>query len=209
MKKIALVLMAMCCGPLATAGEEAGHRHGGGHEKERQSGTDQEKERQLGTESMRPAPELEQLAKNMEGTWSCEGKAADHGKKTMHRIKSTMTAKQDLDGHWIRVDYEEEKTRENPRPYAFEEAIGFDGKDQKFQRLYIDNMGGAATMDAKLVEKGDRMEWTGDARMNGDRTPMRHIVTEKSDKERTIEVAMKNGRNGQWQTVARMTCNKE
>src|SRR5687768_12906841 len=88
-----------------------------------------------------PAAELSKL-NGMLGTWKCDGTAADFGKPTSHATRSTMKLSSDLGGHWIHVTYDETKTKENPAPFAFREIIGFDKGTGRYERLFVDNLGG-------------------------------------------------------------------
>lgn len=155
---------------------------------------------------MKPAAEMERL-KSMIGTWKCEGTSADPGKPTMRSVRSTMKTTRELGGHWLMVDYVEEKTKENPVPLSFKQAIGWDKASGKYHRMFIDNMGGTAMTMAALPAADGRMEWNGEAKM-GERTmPMRDVATMRSDKETLIVVTMQ-GSDGTWMPVANLTCRK-
>ena len=203
MKKIALVVVSLCCASFAFAGEKpmdkgaapAGDAKGHGHDSHSMM-------------DMKPAAEIEQMAKGMVGTWSCDGKSADMGKPTMHPIQSTMKMTRELDGHWIMVDYSEKKTKENPMPFAFKEAIGFNKAEGKFHRMFIDNMGGTALMKALPAAQDGKMEWTGDAMMGNQKMPMKDVITMKGEKEAMIDVSMQ-APDGKWMNVAQMSCKKK
>ena len=154
----------------------------------------------------KPAAEMDKL-KGMLGTWKCDGKSADQGKPTQHAIKGSMKMTSELGGHWILVDYAEEKTKENPMPFAFKEFIGWDKAAGKYQRMFVDNMGGSAKMVAAPAAADGTMEWTGDVMMGGRSVPMKDVVTMKSAKETLIEVSMQ-GPDGAWMPVASLTCKK-
>jgi len=193
MNRIAL-LAAACCLTSTAAWAHKDHDH------------DDKKTPPSAADMMKPPAEMEKL-KGMIGTWSCTGKSADMGKPTMHAIKSTMKMTSELGGHWVMVDYVEEKTKENPMPFAFKETIGFDRASSKYQRTFIDNMGGTALMTTTGPSADGKIEWTGDATMGGEKTPMKDVITHKSDKETLVEVTMM-GPDGKWMPVANMTCKK-
>src|SRR5262249_27831551 len=50
----------------------------------------------------KPAPEIADTLKQMQGTWTCTGTAmGGQDMKTEMKFKATMTSKSDLDGFWI------------------------------------------------------------------------------------------------------------
>jgi hypothetical protein len=156
---------------------------------------------------MKPAPEMEKMSKGMLGTWKCDGQSADMGKPSMHPIKSTMKMTSELGGHWIMVNYEETKTKENPMPFSFKEMIGFDKEKKMFHRMFVDNMGGHAMFHASPAAADGKMEWNGEAQMGPMKMKMKDVVTMKSDKEVAVEVTAE-GQDGKWMPVANMTCKK-
>ena len=200
MKKIALA--ALCCLPLtAFAGTHEGKPMG-----DKGMGEKKMMDEKAMMDMMKPAPEMEKM-KGMIGTWKCDGKSADMGKPTMHAIKANMKISSELGGHWMMVDYAEEKTKENAMPFAFKEAVGFDRASGKFHRMFMDNMGGTAMMSAMPSADGKVMEWTGEAKMGEHKMPMKDVMTMKSDKETLVDVTMQ-GPDGKWMPVANMTCKK-
>ena len=155
---------------------------------------------------MKPAAEMDKM-KGMVGTWKCDGKAADMGKPSMHPIKSTMKMSSELGGHWIMVNYDEAKTKENPMPFAFKEVIGWDKEKAMYNRMFIDNMGGTAMFHASPAAADGKMEWNGEAQMGAMKMPMKDVVTMKGEKEVLVDVTAQ-GPDGKWMPVANMTCKK-
>lgn len=196
MKKFAYAVLCMSAATTAWAGDKAATPA---------AAAGAEKKMDMPAMDMKPAPELEKLAKGMTGTWKCDGQSADMGKPTMHPIKSTMKLTTELGGHWILVNYDEQKTKENPMPFSFKEVIGFDKEKKQFQRMFIDNMGGHAMFHAS-PSTDNKMEWNGQAQMGAMKMNMKDVVTMKSDKEIAVEVTVEQ--DGKWMPVANMTCKK-
>lgn len=164
------------------------------------------KEAAMPMDAMKPAAEMGKMS-GMLGTWSCDGKSADMGKPTQHAIKSTMKMTSELGGHWVMVDYAEDKTKQNPMPFAFKEVIGWDRASGKYHRIFIDNMGGTAMMTASPAAADGKMEWSGDAVMGDRKVPMKDVITMKGEKETLVDVTMQSP-DGAWIPVANMTCRK-
>jgi hypothetical protein len=198
MKKIAFVVAALCLSATALAADE------GAAPADKAAAPATEKKADMAMD-MKPAAEMEKM-KGMIGTWKCDGKSADMGKPTMHPTKSTMKMSSELGGHWIMVNYEESKTKENPMPFAFKEVIGWDKEKSQYKRMFIDNMGGTAMFMAAPAGADGKMEWNGEAQMGPMKMAMKDVVTMKSDKEVGVEVTVEQ--DGKWMPVATMSCKK-
>ena len=198
MKKIAYVVLCMTAGTTAWAGDKSAAPAA-------TAASESKKMDAAGMPDMKPAPEMAQMTKSMVGTWKCDGQSADMGKPTMHPIKSTMKMTSELGGHWIMVNYDEQKTKENPMPFSFKEVIGFDKEKKQFQRMFVDNMGGHAMFHASPATDG-KMEWNGEAQMGPMTMKMKDVITMKSDKEVAVDVTVEQ--DGKWMPVANMTCKK-
>lgn len=157
-------------------------------------------------EAPKPAAELDKL-KGLLGTWKCDGKTPDMGKATQRPVRATMKVARELGGHWLLVEYAEEKTPQNPVPFAFREAIGWDRAASRYQRISIDSMGGTTRMTAGLATADGRLEWSGETQMGDHKAALKDVITLKGDKEASIEVSMQAA-DGKWASMATMTCRK-
>lgn len=203
MKKIAFVAAVLCTVSTAWAADKAASSAAAAPAAT-MAPASSEKKMDMAMD-MKPAAEMDKM-KGMVGTWKCDGKAADMGKPTMHPIKSTMKMSSELGGHWIMVNYDETKTKENPMPFAFKEVIGWDKEKSQYKRMFIDNMGGTAMFMAAPAGADGKMEWNGEAQMGAMKMPMKDTVTPKGDKEVMVDVQVEQ--DGKWMPVANMTCKK-
>jgi Protein of unknown function (DUF1579) len=121
---------------------------------------------------MKPAAELEQL-KPMIGSWKCSGKVIAMG--TEMASESTQKTSLSLDNYWVVTDGAEKK-KAKEKGYKSHDMMGYDAGGKQFVRMMIDNMGTSATMTSKGWQ-GDKMEWTGSAKMMGQDAKLFETVT--------------------------------
>src|SRR5262249_5325997 len=107
----------------------------------------------------KPAPEIADTLKQMQGTWTCTGTAmGGQDMKTEMKFKATMTSKSDLDGFWIHDSMQgtsgEGKTA---MKFKMESYSTFDAAAKKWHRVSMMNDGAMMTGmgDAMSGGKGD------------------------------------------------------
>jgi hypothetical protein len=153
----------------------------------------------------KPAPEMKQLDFFM-GTWKCDGKMnAVPGIGAEHAMKSTATGKSDLDGFWVSVRVEEKKTKDSPLPIKGNFNMTYDAAAKKFEGLWNDNFGGWGHATSPGWE-GDKIAFTGDMFMMGQKMGSRDSFTKKGDKEMVHTGEMQQG--GKWTQIMEETCKK-
>lgn len=113
-----------------------------------------------------PAPEVAQAAKDMGGSWKCEGKVPESPMGPAHAVTGTMTWKLDLDKFWLMGNYAEKRTKQNPMPYKFVEHRTFDTTAKKWHSVSVDNMGGWVEGTAGAPD-GNKVTWEGKGYMGG------------------------------------------
>jgi hypothetical protein len=151
-----------------------------------------------------PAQEMVDLAKVMNGTWKCTGKADVAG--TMFDLKATMTHKVDanLNKFWITSNFV--GTIPKMPPLKFTMFTGWDPNTKKLFRVSVSGMGGhmvsTATYDAKKITyEGESSNMNGVVRM-------RHTEEVISPKEVHVsgELSKDNGKT--WVADHDATCKK-
>src|ERR1041385_2758953 len=94
----------------------------------------------------KPAPEIADTLKQMQGTWSCTGTAVGPDMKSEAKFKATMTSKSDLDGFWIHDSMTgtagEGKTA---MKFKMESYSTFDPAAKKWHRVSMMNDGAMMT----------------------------------------------------------------
>jgi hypothetical protein len=152
----------------------------------------------------KPAPEMAQL-KYFAGTWSCEGDVPAGPMGPSHKSHSTVSIHSDLGGHWYSGTVHETKTAGNPSPMSgiFHET--YDAANKQFLLMWVDNTGSWSTETSPGWD-GDKIVYTGEGVMGGQKIPGRDTFVKKGEPEliHTAEMSMA----GEWTTMVVETCKR-
>lgn len=153
--------------------------------------------------TMKPAPQMDQLAK-MAGTWKCDGTADPTQVSAGGKFKATTKTTKDLNGHWYAMRYEEQKSKDHPA-YTMLAHFGWDASSNQFVQFAADDYGGWQHLTGPGWEN-DKLVWTGDGAMMGQKVRFTQTMTRKSDREMdvTTEAQMDGGQR--WSM--HLTCKK-
>jgi len=152
----------------------------------------------------KPAAELEQL-KLFEATWKCEGKQPAGPMGPEQDYKSTFKGKKDVESFWISFEYSQKKSKAHAMPVIAKGYLGYGPAAKKYVSLGVDNMGGSVTESSPGWE-ADKLTFTGDGQMGGQKISFRETYTKKGDKEMIWSGEMKMGKD--WIPVGTDTCKK-
>jgi hypothetical protein len=152
----------------------------------------------------KPAAELDQL-KMFEATWRCEGKQPAGPMGPEQDYKSTFKGKKDVDSFWIAFEYSQKKSKAHAMPIITKGYVGYDPAGKKYVSMGVDNMGGSVTESSPGWE-ADKLTFTGDGQMGGQKISFRETYTKKGEKEMIWSGEMKMGKD--WIPVGTDTCKK-
>lgn len=153
-----------------------------------------------------PAEELTAVGKWFEGNWKCAGKRLASHMGPEAPTKGKYTSKADLNGYWLSMRYEEQKAKDNPKPYVSALTVGWDPSKKQLVRTDIDGMGGI-THSTSPGWSGDTMVFSGEAMMGPQKAAWKHTITKKGDKEFTSAVEMA-GPDGKLAPMTEGSCKK-
>lgn len=140
------------------------------------------------------------------GNWKCSGRALASEMGPEHATNGTVTIKWILNAKWLEIRYAEEKTTNNPNPYAIVAYWGYDTGSKKLVAGTVDNMGGYSTQES-TGWNGDQLVFTGVSHM-GPTTPQgRDNFTRKGANEISHSFEMQDGAGG-WKKLDEETCKK-
>lgn len=156
-------------------------------------------------EAPKPAPEVEQAAKAMQGTWKCAGTVMASPMAPEHKVEGTMTWKLEMDKFWLVGAYAEKKTKENPMPYKFVEYRTYDAADKSWMSVSADNAGmwsaASGSSDGKIAK------WESKSKGMGMTMSMRMTEEMKGPKE--VHVFGDMSMDGKdWKPGFDVTCKK-
>jgi hypothetical protein len=144
----------------------------------------------------KPAKELEDFMKGLEGSWKCETKwapgAMGPGSPEVMG-KATVKFKKDLDGFFYRGDYDVKKQKGIPMAFKATLYVGFDPGSAQVLVSAVDNTGGASFGTGKI--EGDKVTYVSDGYMMGQKMKVREVMGKTAPKEafHTMEVDMGKG----------------
>jgi hypothetical protein len=152
----------------------------------------------------KPAAELDQL-KLFEGSWRCEGKQPAGPFGPEQEYKSSFKAKKDIDNFWIAIEYDQKKSKSHQMPIKARGFLGYDASAKKYVSIGADNTGGWISESSPGWD-ADKLVFTGDGSMGGQKVSFRETYVKKSDKEMTWSGEMKMGKD--WVAVGSDSCKK-
>jgi len=157
-----------------------------------------------GPPAPKPAAELDQL-KVFEGSWRCDGKQPAGPFGPEQEYKSTFKGKKDIDKFWIAIEYDQKKSKSHPMPIKARGFLGYDPAAKKYVTIGADNTGGWISESSPGWE-GDKLVFSGDGSMGGQKVSFRETYMKKGDKELTWTGEMKMGKD--WISVGNDSCKK-
>ena len=125
---------------------------------------------------MKPAPEIADAAKAMVGSYKCKGVDFNPDGSSRPSL-STMKISSELDGFYILVDLQEQKTKENATPFKAKMYRTYDAEAKKWTNTMLATAPGGPLTMTTTDAMGGQVTWTGSFQMMG------HAFTEKSHEE--------------------------
>lgn len=150
----------------------------------------------------KPAQELLDMAKGMEGTWKCTGKAV-MGPAPMD-FTANITIKLELDKFWMQTQFSGTAGKVS---YKFTSYTGYDAMGKKWHRMGVDNMGAARMSESSGMTDG-KMIWEGNGMQMGQTVKLRD--TEEMTKDgKTFHTVGEMSMDGKtWKMGHDATCKK-
>lgn len=80
----------------------------------------------------KPSTQLDQLSDFLVKEGACTGNVMAMGKTAAHATTGHAHAEKTLDGNWLVIRYDEDKTAVNPKPFQVAQYLGYDAKNKQF-----------------------------------------------------------------------------
>ncbi len=154
-------------------------------------------------ETKAPA-QLDQLGAFI-GDGTCTGKFIGMGKTPGHATTARLHSEKVLDGNWILVRYDEDKTAANPKPYKIAQNFGYDPVKKQFVAAGFDNSGSSYSTGTSAGWKGDTITFDETSATDGEN--YRDTFTRKGAKGLT-HFGTSQDKNGKWVKMDEETCQK-
>ena len=151
----------------------------------------------------KPAAEMANL-KYFDGSWTCEGKANPGPMGPGGATKSSVTCKTDMNGYWQSGTV---KSTGGGMPGTMEGMfhMTFDPGAKQYVMVWVDNMGGWSQNSSPGWE-GDKMVFTGEANMGGQKMSVRDVFVKNADG--SLRHDWEGQVDGKWTPMGTETCKK-
>jgi hypothetical protein len=156
-------------------------------------------------EPPKPAAEVSQFD-HFNGRWGCTGQVLANDMVPAHPTTAIATSAPELSGSWRLFRYVEQKTKENPMPFAATGMWGYDVAQKKYVEVSADNMGSYSILTSGGWS-GDSIIFEGESQMMGRKTGSRDIFTKKGAGE-FVHSGEFQGADGKWAKFDEETCKK-
>lgn len=153
-------------------------------------------------EMPKPAPEMAQL-KFFEGNWACEGTIPASPFGPGGKMKGTVSIHSDLGGFWQSGKVNATGGGMPPLQGMFHTT--YDTAAKQYTMLWVDNMGAWAQSTAKGWE-GDKIVYSGESVMAGQKIPARDSFTKNADG--SLAHSWEAQLDGKWTPMGEETCRK-
>ena len=152
----------------------------------------------------RPAPALQELAPLL-GTWRCRGTQRLTPASKLSPTAGGWVFARDLDGFWISVQQEQDRTDANPRPAKARGHLGYNADQQRFV-LFLAGNDGLAEQQGSPGWDGPRLVFSGQLRDGDDLVNFRRAFELRGG---GLQVALElELKEKEWTQVAAETCQR-
>lgn len=140
------------------------------------------------------------------GDGTCTGQNMAMGKDPGHVTTGKFHGEKTLDGHWVVIRYDQDRTAAIPKPYHVAQYIGYDAVKKQFIAVTFDNSGGPYAMGTSQGWKGGTIEF--DETAPGAEIPSFRDIFTNGDSGVATHTGMMQDKNGQWVKTDEETCHK-
>lgn len=129
------------------------------------------------------------------GSGTCSGKSLDKDMKSFHATTGKFSSQKVLDGNWVEVRYDEDKSAAVANPYHVIQHIGYDAATKRYVGVTVDNSGGGYSTGVSKGWKGDSI--TFDESIGDKPASFRDTFT-SSGSGMSSHVGTMRDKNGKW-----------
>jgi hypothetical protein len=137
------------------------------------------------------------------GDGTCTGNMMAMGKSPRHATTAHVHGEQALDGNWILVRYDEDRTAANPRPYHVAQNLGYDRVKKQYVAASFDNTGSSYATGTSAGWKGDTLTFDETAAADG--ATFRDTFT-RNGAQGFRHIGTMRDKNGKWVETDEESC---
>lgn len=161
------------------------------------------------SDEFHPAAALAEL-RPLLGAWSCAGKSRSAPGAPELPTRSTWKFAETLDGFWMSVRFEQERSAANPHPVWASGVFGYDDEGDRFVGQLALNDGSFEQLGSPGWE-GDRFNFHGQYRLGDDRLSFRRSFERGSGKQSgrlRVTLELQLVASGDWTIIADELCSR-
>ena len=141
------------------------------------------------------------------GHGTCTGNMMAMGKTPGYATTGKSSREKILDGHWVVIHYDEDRTTANPKPFSVVQYIGYDAAKKRFVTVLFESFGADYSTGTSSGWKGDTITFDEAVPMDGKSFAFRDIFT-KGESGMSSHTGMMRDKHGKWVKTDQETCHK-
>jgi hypothetical protein len=141
------------------------------------------------------------------GDGTCSGNMTASGKNPAHATTGKFHGEITLDGHWAVIQYDEDKTAANPKPFSVAQYVGYDAAKKQLVTVLFDNSGSSYGTGVSTGWKGDTITFDETVTMDGKPGSFRDVFTNGAS-GMSSHTGMMRDKDGKWVKTDVETCHK-
>ncbi len=154
-------------------------------------------------EDSKSSSPMDELSKFV-GEGTCTGDMLARGKSPGYATTGKFHGEKTLDGQWVVIHYDENKTDANPKPFHVQQYFSYDAEKKIFVAVAFDNFSPQFSPATSSGWKGDTftLEYTGI--IDGKTVPLRDVFTRSATE--TSHTGLMRDKKGEWVKTDKETC---
>lgn len=152
------------------------------------------------SKSISPMDELGMLV----GDGTCTGNMMAMGKSPGYATTGRYHGEKTLDGHWVVIRYDEDKSDVNPKPFHVQQYFNYDPDKKMFVAVQFDNISTGFTPATSPGLKGDTMTFEYTESVQGKMVSLRDVFTRTAAEK--IHTGMMRNQKGEWVKTDEEVC---
>ena len=154
-------------------------------------------------ENSKPPSPMDQLSKFV-GDGTCTGNVLAMGTSPGHASTGKLHAEKTLDGQWVVIHYDEDKTDVNPKPFRVQQYISYDPEKKTFVAVAFDNMSASYSPATGSGWKGDQFTLEYTTSIDGKTVSLRDVFTRTANE--SSHTGMMRDKKGEWVKTDKEIC---
>lgn len=139
------------------------------------------------------------------GSGTCTGNVLAMGKKPGHATTGRYHGEKTMDGHWAVIDYDEDQSAANPKPFHVAQYFSYDVEKKHYVTVSIYNGDAGYSTGTSVGWKGDSI--TFDESNDGKPASFRDIFT-SGESGLSSHTGMERGKDGKWTKTDEENCKR-